>query len=68
MRKSNFFSSLLLIYTMRICCVIHGIRRTYPKGDRHLDNNDFDYMIKEGNLKYILIAVPNKFGINRKAF
>ena len=30
-------------------------------------NNDFDYMIKEGNLKYIFIAIPNKFGINRKA-
>lgn len=52
---------------MRIYCVIHGIRRAYPKGDRHLDNNDFDYMIKEGNLKYIFIAIPNKFGINRKA-
>lgn len=53
---------------MRICCVIHGICRAYPKGDRHLDNNDFDYMIKEGNLQDIHIVVPNKFGINRKAF
>lgn len=67
MRKSNFFSPFCLyiqcVYTVLSTGYVGRIR----KETGILDNNDFDYMIKEGNLKYIFIAVPNKFGINRKA-